>query len=110
MHGDLKCENVLIRKCDRCVKVIDFGFSQRLREKNGVVEARGRTTQYSPPYDPNLTFAWDSWSAGVILYVMLTQRFPFSLNQLLTGQMENMVEIAKKVTDGFFFLFCQNFS
>ena len=109
VHGDLKCENILIRKHDKHLKVIDFGFSRCLRDKDGMLGVLGRTTQYAPPQDLHLTFAWDSWSVGVILFVMLKQRPPFALNQLLTGQMEDIVKTAKKVGNGFFFFLLFSF-
>ena len=32
IHGDVKLENVLVRRSDQSVKLIDFGFSQVYKE------------------------------------------------------------------------------
>mmetsp|Transcript_9250 Transcript_9250/g.12475 ORF Transcript_9250/g.12475 Transcript_9250/m.12475 type:complete len:240 (-) Transcript_9250:521-1240(-) len=96
VHGDLKCENVLIRKHDQSVKVIDFGFSRQLKLLKEELPVLGQTTEYSPPLDRNLSLVWDSWSVGVILYVMIKQCLPFTLNQLSTGEMSSIVETSKK--------------
>ena len=101
VHGDLKCENVLIRKHDRAVKVVDFGFSRQFESKEEEVQILGQTTEYSPPLDEYLSFVYDSWSLGVILYVMMTHCLPFTAFQFLDGNIPNTVEIAKKVTEGY---------
>ncbi len=38
----------------------------------------GGTPIYSPP-DTRVTFLWDVWCCGVVLYLMLFANFPFSL-------------------------------
>jgi len=102
VHGDLKCENVLIRKHDHSVKVIDFGYSCILND-NGETDVSGRITRYSPPHDRNLSYAWDAWSIGIILFVNLKHYFPFSFNQLLSGQIPEMPDVAKKAATGHIF-------
>ena len=104
VHGDLKCENVLIRKHDQSVKVIDFGFSRQFKSKEEELQIMGQTIEYSPPQDRYLSFVWDSWSLGVILYVMITHCLPFTTLQLKEESKLNTAEIAKKATTVYFLL------
>lgn len=78
IHRDLKTNNVLLN-FDNEFKVCDFGNTIHKSEKN-------RETKVSHPYytAPEMalgvseyTNKVDMWSAGVILFEMMTQRVPF---------------------------------
>jgi len=73
IHGDVKPENVIVKKKD--VKLIDFGFAC-MWDPSTVIQVVGGSQLYAPP-EPELTFAWDVWSLGVVLFAMLTQQLPF---------------------------------
>ena len=72
----------------------------------------GGTKLYSPPADPKVSFAWDNWSCGVVLYAMFCGALPFSLEEL--GKRVVTLEIPPEIPDGFFvflfFVFCFLFS
>ena len=83
-HCDLKLENLLISSYGD-IKVIDFGSA--LKVSGATVEDFGyiaTTPEYLPPeiicacvnsdYDIR---AIDEWSVGVVLFILLTGRFPF---------------------------------
>ena len=79
-HRDLKPENLLYlnpgSEKDNLIKVIDFGLSQacdRLKTKVG-------TAYYVSPeiLNGNYTHLCDIWSAGVILYILLSGDPPFN--------------------------------
>ena len=79
-HRDLKPENLLYlnpgSEKDNPIKVIDFGLSQacdRLKTKVG-------TAYYVSPeiLNGNYTHLCDIWSAGVILYILLSGDPPFN--------------------------------
>ena len=79
-HRDLKPENLLYlnpgKETDNPIKVIDFGLSQacdRLKTKVG-------TAYYVSPEILNgkYTHLCDIWSAGVILYILLSGDPPFN--------------------------------
>jgi calcium-dependent protein kinase len=79
-HRDLKPENILYlnpgSEKDNRIKVIDFGLSQacdRLKTKVG-------TAYYVSPeiLNGNYTHLCDIWSAGVILYILLSGDPPFN--------------------------------
>ncbi|KAL1512420.1 hypothetical protein AB1Y20_005676 [Prymnesium parvum] len=77
-HRDIKLENVLLDEMKN-VKLIDFGFSVLTRTRLKV--ACGSPAYTAPEilkaheYDGRLA---DVWSLGVLTYVMLVGRFPFS--------------------------------
>ena len=42
---------------------------------------------YFPPSDERLSYAWDSWSCGVVLYAMMTRAKPFKESDMKTGNL-----------------------
>lgn len=77
VHRDLKPENVLIsEKGD--VKVADFGLSRFMSERSLAASVAG-TPYYMAPeaWQGRFLKESDIWSAGVILYEMLTGTLPF---------------------------------
>jgi serine/threonine protein kinase len=79
-HLDLKLENILANR-SLSVKIIDFGLAKEC-SREGTVENYGGTLRYSSPeavrggvYNGKLA---DSWSCGIILFVMINGCFPKS--------------------------------
>mmetsp|Transcript_7554 Transcript_7554/g.10171 ORF Transcript_7554/g.10171 Transcript_7554/m.10171 type:complete len:261 (+) Transcript_7554:61-843(+) len=86
IHGDVKSENILIQpQKNHEIKLIDFGFSQKIKEKKTLIPSAA-SVLYAPPSDKFLTFAWDSWSVGVIFYLLAKRQLPFSLKELQSDQ------------------------
>ena len=81
-HRDLKPENLLFLKKgdekDNPLKVIDFGLSKTLN-KNQKLSTKVGTPYYISPeiLEGNYTQKCDIWSAGVILYTLLSGELPF---------------------------------
>jgi len=95
VYRDLKPENILLDK-DGHIKVTDFGLS-----KSGITSAGGGAQTFcgTPQYlAPEILrglehgTAVDWWSAGVVLYEMVTGKTPF--------QSENRKEMYAKVVKG----------
>ena len=107
-HRDLKPENILVHQ--GLIKITDFGLA-RLSENKSFMRTLCGTPQYVAPEIimmasrqddteasaalPGYTTAVDMWSLGVILYLLLTGRQPFSAetNRALSlySQIENVV-------------------
>lgn len=81
VHRDLKLENLLLDTSGR-ILLADFGFSRRYDPENGLVESICGTPHYSPPEIikglPHNPIYVDSWSLGVILYMLFYGCFPFN--------------------------------
>jgi len=85
VHGNLKPENILVRKSDNQIKIIDFGLHTfENSHSDEKLKVGWTTTVYSPPCDNQMSCSWDDWSSGVLLFVMLFATLPFSERQLLS--------------------------
>lgn len=97
VHRDIKCENMLI-SLDGTLKVADFGFARKI-EKTSLSDTYCGSTAYTAPevleakrgYDPRQS---DTWSCGIILYILLAGSMPFSKNQLYNIIKTQTVQIA----------------
>ncbi len=97
-HRDLKPENFLITITEQnrpVVKLIDFGLSQYINKQEKMFGKIG-TTKYMAPeilqkkhYDEKI----DIWSAGVILFNMITGFEPFTSSE---GEDRTKLEILKR--------------
>lgn len=87
-HRDLKCENVLLTEHFN-VKLADFGFSRFCADTSGKKAQSetycGSAAYAAPeviagdPYDPTIS---DTWSLGIILFVILNGKMPFDDSHL----------------------------
>ena len=87
VHRDIKPENILVQNEDKKnknyydqihIKLIDFGASNFFKE-NEILTLKVGSPYYIAPEVLNKSYneKCDIWSAGVVLYVMLTGNFPF---------------------------------
>ena len=82
-HRDLKLENILIDK-DLNIKICDFGNATSTEK---LLDDISGTSEYCAPevllgsYDGCLA---DIWSVGIILYVLLSGRYPFNIPNIYT--------------------------
>jgi len=80
IHRDIKPENLIFesREPHARLKVIDFGVSKKITEGEAVVSFLG-TIYYIAPEVVNSKYneKCDIWSAGVVLYTMLSGKLPF---------------------------------
>ena len=83
-HRDLKPENFLFedKSTKAALKLIDFGLSNKL--VGGFENQRKMDTLVGSPYfiAPEVLKGsygpeWDVWSIGVIMYLLLSGRYPF---------------------------------
>ncbi|OMJ80208.1 hypothetical protein SteCoe_19569 [Stentor coeruleus] len=81
VHRDLKPENLLLDRDspDALLKIIDFGTSQIFSPRSRMTEKYGTILYIAPEvlkgyYDEKC----DIWSCGVILYILLSGRPPFT--------------------------------
>jgi formylglycine-generating enzyme required for sulfatase activity/serine/threonine protein kinase len=76
VHRDLKPENILLQ--GEFPRITDFGISRIISENTTATNAIGTPIYMSPEaFHGNKQPQTDIWSAGVIMYEMLTGIFPF---------------------------------
>jgi len=81
IHRDLKPENILITKNNKGfirIKICDFGTSQIFQKGEVQYSIVGSLLYLAPEiFEKKYNFKCDLWSCGVIMYLLLTTRFPF---------------------------------
>ena len=86
IHGDLKLENILIKK-EKSGKLIykltDYGVSNEFLKLNKKLMGWGASPKYSAPEilsHKDFTLSSDLWSLGIILYVLYFRKWPYDGN------------------------------
>jgi calcium-dependent protein kinase len=93
LYRDIKPENFLLYKDDDSthVKLIDFGLAKKVT-KNELMTTPNGTPYYIAPevLKGSYTTQCDTWSMGVVMYIMLSGRPPFggkNNNEILNNVM-----------------------
>lgn len=79
-HRDIKLENILIDRKIKRAKFIDFGFSTNFPIDKKVKMFCGTPSYMAPEIVARTEYAGgpaDIWAMGVLLFAMLTGKFPF---------------------------------
>src|SRR3990167_6346795 len=89
-HLDLKLENIMVDPKQQEIKLIDFGFAEFTKEtadqrnEKMISQFRGSIHYSAPEIVRNIPFDGkkaDIWALGVLLYILITKRFPFPGNE-----------------------------
>ncbi|MGD0857703.1 MAG: protein kinase [Terracidiphilus sp.] len=96
VHRDLKPDNILV-VADGAPRLLDFGTAKLLSPAPGAPGSQltregyqSFTPQYASPEQVlgnSITTASDTYSLGVLLYLLLTGTLPYELKELSTGEM-----------------------
>ena len=84
VHRDIKLDNILI-DLDNKIKICDFGVSERVNNNEKMFEQCGIPTYIAPEILKGKGYEGykvDIWSAGVVLYAMLSGTVPFKGNNI----------------------------
>ena len=81
IHRDLKLENILVDRQSHETKLIDFGFSTKVKSHEDRIPYVCGTPIYMSPEmaqkKEHLGAPADIWALGVVLYILLTGKMPF---------------------------------
>ena len=92
VHCDIKLDNVMITN-DNEIKIIDFDMSKIITTGSYLSNNIFGTSKYISPesYDLGIyTFKSDIWSLGILLYVMVTNKFPCNVSLCITNSYSNL--------------------
>uniref|UniRef100_A0A7S1EUP7 non-specific serine/threonine protein kinase n=1 Tax=Noctiluca scintillans TaxID=2966 RepID=A0A7S1EUP7_NOCSC len=81
VHKDLKPQNIMMEDRESSsIKVIDFGLAELFQPGKEYCNVFGGTLLYMAPevFAQQISVKVDVWSAGVILYNLITGDFPYS--------------------------------
>ena len=84
IHRDIKLDNILI-DLDNTIKICDFGVSKKINLNEKIFEQCGTPAYIAPEILKNNgyeNFSCDLWSAGIVLYAMLSGTVPFKGNNI----------------------------
>ena len=84
VHRDIKLDNILI-DLDNNIKICDFGVSKIIKNSEPMIEQCGTPAYIAPEILLNKGYEGygvDIWSAGVVLYAMLSGTVPFKGNNI----------------------------
>ena len=83
IHRDIKPANILV-KANNDIKISDFGSAALLQSQHTVVEGIGTPAYMSPEQHLNkpLNHQTDIYALGVVMFQLLTGRFPFQAGNI----------------------------
>ncbi|OHT03742.1 CAMK family protein kinase [Tritrichomonas foetus] len=101
-HRDIKLENILVTSQD-CAKLTDFGLCKQASTDSPMMKTTCGTLVYSAPEiikeEPYNGMIADIWSAGVVLYAMVSNHFPWVSDPNLPPD-RMVAETARQITEG----------
>ena len=108
IHRDIKLDNILL-DLDNNIKICDFGVSRKINIGDIMFEQCGTPAYIAPEILINKGyegFGVDVWSAGVVLYAMLSGTVPFKGNNIkelhdliINGNYKEINGISKEADD-----------
>ena len=99
IHRDIKLDNILI-DLDNNIKICDFGVSKRITKSDTMSEQCGTPAYMAPELLKGggyQGFGADLWSAGVVLYAMLSGTVPFKGSDLKESHALTIKGVFKKI-------------
>lgn len=104
VHMDLKSENIIYN--GRTVKLIDFGLSQHFKPNKKMSKIQGTKYYLAPEViTKKYNHKCDIWSAGVLLFMLLTGKTPFKgdsetelFDNILNNRYANKLEDFSRVS------------
>ena len=98
VHRDIKPSNLML-SAKGTLKIADFDVAEKLAKNGTIYDSFPGTPLYAAPevhfHEPHSTKA-DLWSAGIILYQLLTGKHPFlapgeNINMLIQNTMKQLI-------------------
>lgn len=103
LHRDIKPDNLIIRKQDDQIILIDFGIAREFSEDETQTQTAMISVGYAPP-EQKLTKAkrsqsMDLYSVGAVLYFCLTSQRPQTSDEILSEEYLSAKKLNPKISD-----------
>lgn len=92
----------MIDKLDKKIKLTNFGLAEKIDPEGGIIGYCGTLEYLAPEVEINrgaYNEKSDMWSLGVIMYAMLTKKFPFTNKKREPFKIRAMIQEGKYDTD-----------